>query len=149
MPEGLEVIVREVGYDPRTAEGRALILTIPPHSDVRTGPPAFTEYSIRPTWTPAAGEGLCRASVTSVTVHVQVKMPVGVSVPQETWLRRHEDGHLRLIVEHSIALLERMDALEGLTCPRLTWRAEALVRRTDRELAQAHARYDGRGQETP
>jgi hypothetical protein len=94
-------------------------------------------------------QGLCRTSVTSVTVHVEVRIPAGVSVSQETWLRRHEEGHLRRIVEHSIALLERMDALEGLTCPRLSWRAEALVRRTDRELAQAHARYDGRGQETP
>ena len=147
LPDGVEVIVEVEEYDPATAAGRELIRNIPPHSGPRTGPPAFTEYSIRPSWTPAAEGGTCRASATSVTVAVQVKMPIGVSVSEKVWLRRHENGHLRLIVEHSVALFDRMNALEGATCPRLSWRAEALVRRVDRELAQAHAWYDGRGQQ--
>ena len=147
LPAGLELVLRESTYNPTTAAGRELIRNVPPHSDARTGPPAFTEYSIRPTWTPRPEGDICRAASASIRVEVQVSMPLDVGVSQETWLRRHENGHVQMIVAHSIRLLEGLNALEGISCPRLTWRAESLVRRIDRELAHAHARYDGRGQD--
>ncbi len=147
LPPGIEIVVRESVYNPSTAAGRELIRNAPPHSGARTGPPAFTQYSIRPTWTPSAEGEICRAVRASVRVEVEVSLPLDVSVSQETWLRRHENGHLEMIVSHSIRLLDSLKALEGLTCPRLTWRAESLVRRIDRELAHAHARYDGSGQD--
>ena len=125
-----------------------MILGAPHRSGARRGPPAFTEYDIRPRWVPVRDGQACGVASVEMEVSIVIRLPIGVSSGVERWLRRHENGHRRLVEEASEALLSRLEAARAPSCPGLAGRVDRIVRDASRELEAAHARYDGIG-ETP
>ena len=133
-------------YDPQSAEGRRRILSVAHRAGARNGPPAFTEYHIRPRWRTGPRDGVCVVEFVEVDVQITILLPYGVSSGVERWLRRHEDGHRRIVEEHVARLHAdlRDDSAPG--CPALQLRIDRRLEVADRELERAHARYDGVGE---
>lgn len=145
LSDTVRIEVERAQYDPRSPEGRRIVQEAPRVSGARAGPPGWTSWEIRPRWRPTVEDGVCVPRQVEVDVRITIRLPSGVSLGLSGWLRRHEEGHRRIVEEHAVDVHGALVQLQAATCAALQSRADRLFERMERDHAARHTRFDGGG----